>query len=391
MAHRDFATNPLRRRTAGRLLAAVALGIGVAVATSSGVHAAGPGTLPSSVKLEQWKTKPQGGWTTGALNHNNSDYFEGEVVPFRLTIPSKVGAGSYQFSVCRNYDNGARRGYLYHAPFNTDRAADPGGTIGSTQDGFSAVNATLDSVTDVGGRGACKAGDREAIVVITKSGGTSYVLWGGHLASPADPGVGEGNSAAYWPGASLHMKLSTPSKDVAIQTCTSGATATPAITPSWTPTAAHTATAIVTATVAVTVTQPPAEPSQTPAPPATNTPSTEPTTTPQPATATATPTPTGTVTPTPTEETPPKHATNTPTVAATATASAAAATATPTRVSQQAGVGAQPRQLPATGTCGDSSSGSSTWLPLLVSGLAAALLGAAGTLWFVRRKPATLP
>ena len=115
--------------------------------------------MPSSVKLEQWETKPDGGWITGALQQNNSDYFEGEAVPFRLEIPSKIDAGVYQFSVCRNYEDGS-------APRRSVRAVqhrstrEPGGTIGSSMDGFSAVNATIDTVADSGAQGGCKAGDR---------------------------------------------------------------------------------------------------------------------------------------------------------------------------------------------------------------------------------------
>ena len=51
-------------------------------------------------------------------------------------------------------------------------------------DGFSAVNATIDTVADSGAQGGCKAGDREVVVTITKQTGDAYVLWGGHLASP---------------------------------------------------------------------------------------------------------------------------------------------------------------------------------------------------------------
>jgi len=371
---------------------AVALGIGAFIATSGAVHAKQPGELPSNVKLQQWETKPQGGWITGALNSNNSDYVEGQVVPFRLEIPANVNADSYQFSVCRNYEDGTRRGYLYHAPFNTDRPADPGGTISSTQDGFAAVNATLDSVADAGGQGICKSGDREAAVTITKNEGIAYVLWGGHLAAPDDPGVGAGNSAAYWPGASLHMKLLSPSKDVAIQTCIGPSTPTSTYTAAVTTTATVTSSATVTGTVTVTTT--PAS-SPTPVPPATNTPTPTNTAT---STATATPTPVDTATPppgdsptpTPTTATPPAVRSATPTstaapATATASGTAAAATATPTRVSEQAGASTQPRLLPATGTCGNSSGGGNLWLPLLLAGIAMAAAGAAGGIWFVRR------
>ena len=367
-------------------LAAIGLGLAALLATSGAVHATEPGNLPSSVKLQQWETKPHGGWITGALNSINSDYIEGQVVPFRLEIPANVEAGPYQFTVCRNYEDGTRRGYLYHAPFDTDRPADPGGAISSTQDGFAAVNATLDSVADAGGQGACKSGDREAAVVITKNEGIAYVVWGGHLASPDDPGVGPGNSAAYWPGASLHMKLLSPSKDVAIQTCIGAGTPTSGFTATVTRTATVTGSATATATVTATATP---LPSSTPVPEATATPPPADTATPQP-TDTATPHP-ATATASRTASTP-AEATHTPTATPAApTASATAATATQTRISEQAGASTQPRLLPATGDCGDTSGSSSLWLPLLLGGIVVAAAGAGGGIWLLRHNHATLP
>lgn len=81
------------------MLRALAVAAIVLLAGVGPLQASGPSTLPSSVKLEQWETQPDGGWITGALQQNNSDYMEGEAVPFRLEIPSKIDAGVYQFSV----------------------------------------------------------------------------------------------------------------------------------------------------------------------------------------------------------------------------------------------------------------------------------------------------
>jgi len=393
----------------------VALGLAglTALVASASLQAAGPENLPSNVKLEQWETQPQGNWITGALNENNSDYAEGETVPFRLVVPQQVDPGTYEFSVCRNYDDGERRGYLYHSPFDEDRPADAGGAIASTQDGFAAVNATLDAVTDLGARGACKAGDRETTVVITKGDGIAYVLWGGHLASPADSGVGAGNGAAFWPGASLHMKILAPSKDVAIQTCTG--LATPSVT--YTSTAAMTTTASVTATafmatstaVSSATSTPPPEATGTAAPADTATSTAVPTATPGPnATATVsarntpTPTPANTSTPTPGDTTTPApSATTTPRIPAPATTIAAARTATPspaaagatsvpTRTSQQRAA-AEPRQLPGTGTCAGGGNDSLSRLAAFLGGLAVAAVAAAaatGGLWMFRRRVA---
>jgi hypothetical protein len=134
-----------------------------------------------------------------------------------LEIGDKVDPGSYEFSVCRDYQNGTKRGYLFLDAFNTNRAADPGpgGTPTPPYKGFSGVNATIDSVEDsgdCGGEGGVVG--KETIVQITKGAGQAYVLWGGHLASPLDPGVGDGNGASSWPGASLHMRVN---EDLAIK------------------------------------------------------------------------------------------------------------------------------------------------------------------------------
>src|SRR5205085_8690303 len=101
--------------------------------------------LPSSVKLQQWETMPTpGSWITGNLGTGNSDYKEGETVPFRLDVGGLATSGNqYTFSVCRDYENGPQRGYLFLAPFNTSRAAIPGGTITSTNGPFSGVNVTI--------------------------------------------------------------------------------------------------------------------------------------------------------------------------------------------------------------------------------------------------------
>src|SRR5205085_5778428 len=128
-------------------------------------------------------------------------------------------SGAYSFSICRDYQNGTKFGYLSLAKFNTSRAADPAGTITSNPAGpFTGVSITINSFVEVGGQGACNAGQRETQVNITSTGAaTSFVLWGGHLASPIDAGVGQGNGAASYPGASLHMGLLSPSKDRSIQ------------------------------------------------------------------------------------------------------------------------------------------------------------------------------
>src|SRR2546426_850878 len=199
--------------------------------------------LPSNVKLQQWETLPTGNWTTGNLGSSNSDYAEGEVVPFRLDVGGLATSGNpYTFSVCRDFQSGTKRGYLFLAPFNTSRAAAPGGTITSTNGPFNGVNVTINSVTEVGGQGGCGTGQRETGVSVNSTGNaTAFVLWGGHLAAPGDvfegQPVGPGNGAASFPGSNLHMNLLSPNKSVTINPgAVKPAKATPALVTTPTPT-----------------------------------------------------------------------------------------------------------------------------------------------------------
>lgn len=328
-------------------------------------------------------------------------------------------------SPCRNYEDGSRRGYLYIAPYNTDRPAEPGGSIGSSLDGFSAVNATIDTVADSGAQGGCKAGDREVVVTITKQDGDAYVLWGGHLASPLDTGVGAGNGAASWPGASLHMKLSEPSKDLPINTCSPRTTPTAVITATSTllprtATALATSTSIVaptythtpvsSATVPPATGTPPVAPTDTPVP-QTNTPM-PPTDTPVPPTDTPVPqtnTPVPSATVPPASATPLSTATAAPSETATATAVAsltsipstntpaptgtlpprtatvaARAAATATAIASIAGE-TSPRQVPNTGCPVESSDSGAPWALILIAALGGAAIAAAGTGFAVKK------
>src|SRR5256712_1298247 len=198
--------------------------------------------LPSNVKLQQWETLPTGNWTTGNLGSSNSDYTEGEVIPFRLDVGGLATSGNpYTFSVCRDFQSGTKRGYLFLAPVNTSRAAAPGGTITSTNGPFNGVNVTINSVTEVGGQGGCGTGQRETAVSVNSTGNaTAFVLWGGHLAAPGDvfegQPVGPGNGAASFPGANLHMNLLSPNKSVTINPGAVKAKASPALVTTPTPT-----------------------------------------------------------------------------------------------------------------------------------------------------------
>ena len=190
--------------------------------------------LPNNVTLEQW-ADVGGSWITGALGVNGggaSTYEEGETVPFSLDVTS-AGAGTFDFSVCRDFDNGAVRGYLSLEPYSTSRSPLVAGLVteaasGSAQPftgGALVGGVAIDSVTEVGGAGTCGSGQRETQVRITISDGPlgadpagAFVLWGGRLASPADAEVGPAHGASQFPGGSLSMRLGRSAKNVGIKT-----------------------------------------------------------------------------------------------------------------------------------------------------------------------------
>ena len=192
--------------------------------------------LPSNVVLQQW-TDVNLGWVAGDLGVNGANasaYKESETVPFRLDVTT-AGAGTFNFSVCRDYMNGAVRGYLSLEPYTTSRlpvidalatVTDPASGSAQPFTGAAVVGSVhIDSVHEVGGAGACGTNQRETQVQITIGAGPlgaapvgAYVLWGGRLASPSDSGVGPAHGASHFPGGSLSMQLLSPAKNRSIKT-----------------------------------------------------------------------------------------------------------------------------------------------------------------------------
>ncbi|MEW6476258.1 MAG: hypothetical protein AB1679_28700, partial [Actinomycetota bacterium] len=237
--HRSLVPNVIRTLLANRRrLVTGAIGaISVSGLVLGGL--AGPASaaaLPNNVTLEQFADVGST-WVTGALGLNGtgaSTYEEGETVPFRLNVTS-AGAGTFDFSVCRDYMNGDVRGYLSLQPYDTSFSGSASLLSGSETDaaegsaqpftGAAAVGSVyIDSVHEVGGQGACGAGQRETEVQITIAGGPggvvagAYVLWGGRLASPADAGVGPANGARHIPGGRQSKRLGGSAKNVGIKT-----------------------------------------------------------------------------------------------------------------------------------------------------------------------------
>lgn len=180
--------------------------------------------LPNSVSLVTWRTTPGGAWINGTLQANNSDYSEGETVPFRLELGTLNTSGNpYTANICRDYQLGnGVFGFTTLQPYDTSRAAAPGGTVTSTSGPFSGVNITITSVNETGASssGAVNCGATQRLTIVTfnvSASGPQFLLWGGRLASPADPGVAETKSASFWSGGSLQMRLASPDKTSGIQ------------------------------------------------------------------------------------------------------------------------------------------------------------------------------
>ena len=175
--------------------------------------------IPNSSSMVTWRTQPSGAWINGTLNANNSDYKEGETIPFRIELGTLNTSGNpYTAKICRDYQQpDGTSGYTTLQPFDTSRAATPGGTITSTAGPFSGVNINNLSFNETGGPGACGSTQRETVVTFNATAnGPQYLLWGGRLASPIDPGVGVGKSASFYPGGSLQMRLESPDKTAGI-------------------------------------------------------------------------------------------------------------------------------------------------------------------------------
>jgi uncharacterized repeat protein (TIGR01451 family) len=176
------------------------------------------GTLPASVKVEQWQL---GSWTTG---ENKGAWSEGDTIPFRIDVDS-LAAGDYNIAICRDYKNTTTYGYLKLLPFNTTTTPAGSDHSGNTIDAITgSAGITINSAADTGHQGSCNAGQVEYDANFSTDGGANeFVYWGGHLAKPGEtiPPPDSGtvafqHSAGFYSGASLHMVLLSPDKDLPI-------------------------------------------------------------------------------------------------------------------------------------------------------------------------------
>ncbi len=181
--------------------------------------------LPADVQALNWETKNGGAWVTATLAQNNSDYSEGEVVPFMIdmkSLPSEFNP--YYAPICRDFLTSDVYGYTRLDTFDTDRAAElPAGTRDDMFP-FTGVGIDLLQIAEIGASAGsldgnafdCQSPTQRLTIVKFNSLGTGnpYLLWGGYLAAPGDtnPDVPYGQSAGYYSGGSLQMRLASPDK-----------------------------------------------------------------------------------------------------------------------------------------------------------------------------------
>lgn len=175
--------------------------------------------LPSSIDLNQWDRDKVGGadWITGAIN---SGYREGDSVPFQVKVNGLTG--SYYLRICRDFQNGAKRGYYYLTAYNVTVSPTIISGTTSTFGHILGVNVTVTGEYETGSAGSCNSADaRETLVTFTATGAaTASIYYGARLAAPGDTlgaeTVGIGNGASQFSGGSLSMRVD-PTKNVGIQ------------------------------------------------------------------------------------------------------------------------------------------------------------------------------
>ena len=312
------------------LVLAVSLG-GLWLALSSGGadRAAADPPQPHSqpatqFSLAQWADL-LGNWRFGNLNPQNSTYREGEAVPFMLRIDHAVPGDTYAFDIRFDCAHRAVNGYDFLTSYDRDRgtapaldADGPGGAVpdalitvpndpsiafddGEADRTFKLWGASFAAAVEGPSPSALcqpdrgQSAEKHHTVFVTARSETAFLLWGGHLASSADWGLGKG--AASISGAPYHMKLDVPGPGVGERdrSIMIGAAAPPQPTPSPSPSPSPSPGPSPSPSPSPT-----AAPSPTPTPSPTVAPSPSPTGSPTVAspTPTATASPTSAVTPT---------------------------------------------------------------------------------------------
>ena len=186
--------------------------------------------------LEQWADKPPANWQNGDLNPTNSQYHEGEAVPFHLLIDNP-GVSNISVRIRYNAKRSGINAYDFLVSYDRDRLPDvPSGIPNTTSipydsripfshdsGVFTLYNGTIVSVSQVQNTSSGPSDttyDKYYDLTLLPTGGNMVLLWGGHLASEADWGSGMGASSIS--GAPFHMHFGkmpgdTSSQDRSIQ------------------------------------------------------------------------------------------------------------------------------------------------------------------------------
>ena len=261
--------------------------------------AAPPPHPATQLRLFQWSDS-NATWRFGNLNPQNSDYHEGEGVPFLLRIDNADPDRTYTFDIRYDCSHLGINGYDFLSRYDRDRGIAP--ALAEDAPGNANFNAALPVPDDAsipfdnaesdrvfklwggtfgGASGPSPAGlcqpdhgqkaEKLYTLSLTATSPTVFLLWSGHLASAINWGEGKGASSIN--GSPYHMKLDVPGpgvgeRDRSIQIEPAPLAATPTPAP------------------------PAATPPATPGPTAAPTPSPSPSPSPTPAPATATPAPT---------------------------------------------------------------------------------------------------
>lgn len=256
------------------LLALALLGSLVFVLDSGGRPPATAAPRPhpaTQFRLFQWSDS-NATWQFGNLNPQNSDYHEGEGVPFMLRIDNANPNSTYTFDIRYDCSHLGINGYDLLSRYDRDRGTAP--ALAEDAPGNTNFNAALPVPDDPsipfdngetdrnfklwGGafagaaRGPSPAtlcepdqgqkAEKLYTLSVTAAAPNVFLLWSGHLASALDWGQGQG--AASINGAPYHMKLDVPGpgvgerdRSIMIEAAAAAATATPASTPTATPAA----------------------------------------------------------------------------------------------------------------------------------------------------------
>jgi hypothetical protein len=198
------------------------------------------GSLQGFSQFRQWADAVGGSpthtpeWDGNTLNDHESDYFQGQVIPFVFKTTGLTPGGIYTFNIEYDYFHGSQNagGYAYIAPYNTSRSPSAF-TVGTTPvaDGdfpnFYTVNANITNVTSPAD---ITSGTiiRSVTVTFQYTGaatGDADIYWGLYLSrkgTVVDAGTPLTLGAGQWPGGSLQTKVTCSSAPAGVSCVPNG-------------------------------------------------------------------------------------------------------------------------------------------------------------------------